>query len=145
MHLILRKEKMETNRLYSIAESRGITVDFMPLSENVALSVELDGKGFIAIDKRLVGRNAAERVALAHELGHLATGATYAVGDDSGSVRRAEAAAHKWAILHLVPYGDLLAALKSGVESLSDLAEQFCVTEEFMEKTIKFYSETKSA
>ncbi|MEE0927874.1 MAG: ImmA/IrrE family metallo-endopeptidase [Acutalibacteraceae bacterium] len=136
---------METNKLYSIAESRGITIDFLPLCENNAISVELEGKGFIALDKRLVGRNAAERVALAHELGHLATGALYSVNAETETVRRQELSAHRWAIRHLVPYCELLSALKSGVESLSDLAERFCVTEEFMEKTIKFYSETKSA
>ncbi len=142
---ILRKEKMETNKLYSIAESRGITVDFLPLRENAAISVELEGKGFIALDKRLIGRNAAERVALAHELGHLATGAVYSVGASTETVRKNELAAHRWAIRHLVPYAELLRAVKSGEESITDLAEHFSVTEAFMEKALRFYSETKSA
>jgi Zn-dependent peptidase ImmA (M78 family) len=136
---------METNKLYSIAESHGITVDFLPLCENSAISVELEGKGFIALDKRLVGRNAAERVALAHELGHLATGAVYAVGANTETVRKNELAAHRWAIRHLVPYSELLKAVREGEESLSDLAEHFSVTEDFMERALRFYSETKSA
>lgn len=136
---------METNRLYNIAEKSGITVDFLSLHENLALSLELDGKGFIALDKKLVGRTAAERVALAHELGHLATGATYQVGDDPERVRRAEAAAHKWAINTLVPFGELMKALSEGEENLSFLADRFGVTEEFMHRAIKFYRKTKSA
>ena len=136
---------METTKLFNIAEQEGITVDFLPLKENTALSVELDGKGFIALDKRLVGRTAAERVALAHELGHLATGATHGVGAATGVVQRSEQAAHRWAIETLVPYSELLSAFKLGEENVTDLAERFTVTEEFMEKALCFYRETKSA
>ena len=136
---------METNKLYNIAESRGITVDFLPLRENPAISLELEGRGFIALDKGLVGRTAAERVALAHELGHLATGAVYSVGASAETVRKSELAAHRWAIRHLVPYCELVKAVAGGEETLSDLAETFCVTEDFMEKALRFYSENKSA
>lgn len=145
MPLILRKEKMETTKLFNIAEQEGITVDFLSLCENIALSVELDGKGFIALDKRLVGRTAAERVALAHELGHLATGATHTVGATARQVQKSEQAAHRWAIETLVPFGELIAAIKSGEENPTELAERFTVTEEFMVKALHFYRETKSA
>lgn len=136
---------METKKLYNIAESEGITVDFVALPENVALSLKLGDKGFIALDKNLVGRTAAERVALAHELGHLATGALYTPDADPKVVRRSEHMAHRWAINALVPYGELLKAIKSGEENISFLADRFGVTEDFMQSAIKHYCENQPA
>ena len=130
---------METNKLYNIAENEGITVDFISLCENSALSLEFDGKGFIAIDKNLIGTPSAERVALAHELGHLTTGAMYSPSDDSETVKKRERVAEGWAVNALVPYTELLSALSGGDEDLASLAERFSVTEEFMEKVIRFY------
>ena len=135
---------METNKLYNIAENEGITVDFITLYENPAFSLEIGGKGFIAMDKTLVGSNAAERVALAHELGHLATGAMYSVGSDKSTVIKRERAAQRWAVNALVPYAELLKALASGEEDVERLAERFSVTEEFMQRAIKHYLETKT-
>ena len=130
---------METNKLYNIAENEGITVDFISLCENPALSLEVGGKGFIAMDKNLVGSQSAERVVLAHELGHLATGAMYSPSDDSETVKKRERVAEGWAVNALVPYTELLSALSGGDEDLASLAERFSVTEEFMEKVIRFY------
>ncbi len=136
---------METNKLYNIAENNGIRVDFISLCENPAFSLEIGGKGFIAMDKALAGSTAAERVALAHELGHLATGATYTPGSDLKTVKKQERAAHRWAINALVPYGELLKAVAAGEEDLTCLADRFDVTEDFMQRAIKYYLETKSA
>lgn len=136
---------METNKLYNIAENEGITVDFITLCENPAFSLEIGGKGFIAMDKALVGSNKAERVALAHELGHLATGATYAPDADGETVKKQERAAHRWAVNALVPYAELLKALAAGEEDVGTLAERFSVTEDFMQRAIKHYLETKTA
>ena len=130
---------METSKLYNIAENNGITVDFVSLCENPALSLEYGGKGFIAIDKNLTGTPSAERVALAHELGHLATGAMYSLGADHETVKKRERAAERWAVNALVPYTELLKVLNMGVEDIAGLAERFSVTEEFMEKVIRFY------
>ena len=136
---------METNKLYNIAENEGITVDFISLCENPAISLEVGGKGFIAMDKNLVGSQSAERVVLAHELGHLATGAMYSVGSDKSTVIKRERAAQRWAVNALVPYAELLKALAAGEEDLERLAERFSVTEEFMQRAIKYYLETKTA
>ena len=135
---------MEINTLYNIAETKGITVDFLSLKENPALCLELGGKGFIALDKGLVGRSFAERVALAHELGHLLAGALYKPGEDNASVLKHEQAAQKWAIKILVPLEELIKALKEGNENLSLLAERFEVTEEFMQKALAFYSKSSA-
>ena len=135
---------METNKLYNIAENEGITVDFISLCENPAISLEVGGKGFIAMDKNLVGSQSAERVVLAHELGHLATGAMYPMGSDQSTVCKQERVAERWAIKALVPYAELLKALAAGEEDLERLAERFSVTEEFMQRAIKHYLETKT-
>jgi Zn-dependent peptidase ImmA (M78 family) len=76
---------------------------------------------------------------LAHELGHLATGAMYSLGADHETVKKRERAAERWAVNALVPYTELLKVLNMGVEDIAGLAERFSVTEEFMEKVIRFY------
>ena len=145
MQPTLRKEKMETKILYKIAEKEDITVDFVPLSENRAFSLIIGNKGFIAMDKHLVEGSAAERVALAHELGHLQTGAVYSIHAKTDERLCCERAAQRWAIKTLVPYSELVDAAKRGQEDLPTLAEHFGVTEDFMQKAIRHYCENKIA
>ncbi len=132
---------METNKLYDMAEKGGIAVSFLPLCENAAFSVELDGKSYIAINKRLLGSEGLERVALAHELGHLRTGSLFKVGASPTHISATEKRADSWAISALIPKDALVEAMERGDEDIESLADRFCVTEEFMAKALKYYSE----
>lgn len=133
---------METNILYNIAEEQGITVDFLDLKQNPAFSLLLGDKGFIAMDKKLCSGSAKERVALAHEIGHHAAGAFYSADAALTARRKKERLADRFAIELLVPYGELMSAAADGDQSVSFLAEHFGVTEDFMQKAIKYYCET---
>lgn len=138
---MLRKGKMETSKLYDMAEKGGVAVSFLPLCENAAFSVELDGKSYIAINKRLLGSEGLERVMLAHELGHLRTGGLCSVGSAPSHIEKTEKKADSWAISALIPKHALVEAMERGDEDISSLADRFCVTEEFMSKALKYYSE----
>ena len=135
---------METNKLYNIAENNGITVDFFDLEQNPAVSLMLGDKGFIAMSKKLCSGSAKERVALAHEIGHHAAGAFYTADAPVLSRRKKEKIADRFAIELLVPYGELMSAAADGDQSVSFLAERFGVTEDFMQKAIRYYLEKMS-
>ncbi len=132
---------METIKLYKIADSQGITVDFtnMPTVKSVCLSV--DGKKFIAIDKSVRADSAEERVKLAHEIGHCENEGFYSLWEEESSRIDKEKKADMWAILNLVPLSELELAVKDGNEDLSLLAEHFGVTEAFMQKALQYYCE----
>lgn len=132
---------METSRLYKIAEIGNIAVDFGNLPHNRAFCVNYKGKKIIAIDKGFQSDSAEERVALAHELGHCSTDGFYSVGTPLLYRRRLEKRAEIWAIENLVPKNELSTAIANGTETVSDLAEHFAVTEDFMQKAIKYYGE----
>ena len=114
-----------------MAEKGGIAVSFLPLCE----------KSYIAINKRLLGSEGLERVMLAHELGHLKTGALCSAGSASSHIIKTEKKADSWAISALIPKHALVEAMERGDEDISSLADRFCVTEEFMAKALKYYSE----
>ncbi len=124
-----------------MAEKGGIAVSFLPLCENAAFTVELDGKSYIAINKHLLGSEGLERVALAHELGHLQTGALFEIGEPEKNISATEKRADSWAISALIPRQALVQAMERGDEDIESLADRFCVTEEFMSKALKYYSE----
>lgn len=133
---------METTRLYKIAENSNIIVDFRALPHTKAFCISHGGKKYIAMDKNLCGSSAEERVALAHELGHCKTEGFYSTESPLVYRIRFEKKAELWAILNLIPKDELLSAIAKGNETVSTLAEHFSVTEEFMQKAIKYYSET---
>lgn len=137
-------EKMETKKLYKLAESGGIRVDFCSLPHTRAFCINLSGKKFIAVDKSVAAESSEERVILAHELGHLKTDALYSPDAPEIYRKRFERKADGWAINRLIPLSSLRSAIKNGNESVSALADYFSVTEEFMQKAIKYYTEKSS-
>ena len=135
---------METRKLYKLAERGGIRVDFCSLPHTRAFCINLSGKKFIAVDKSVTAESNEERVILAHELGHLKTDALYSPDTPEVYRKRYERRADSWAINHLIPLSSLRRAIKDGNESVSALADYFSVTEEFIQKAIKYYIEQKS-
>lgn len=136
---------METSRLYKIAEGKDINISFADVPKCRAFCINLGGKKYIAVDKRVAPESNEERVILAHELGHLETESLYSPDTPPLFRRRFENRADHWAITLLVPLPCLREAVKSGNESVSALAEHFSVTEEFMQKAIKYYTEKSSS
>lgn len=132
---------METKALYNIAENKGITIDFLPLPENTAMSLKMGEKFFIAIDKAVIAGSAAERVALAHELGHIFTNAFYSPISKISERIQPEQLAERWAINTLVPFDELKKAVKSDGDDIHNLSEHFGVTADFLQKALKYYFE----
>ncbi len=132
---------METSRLYKIAERSGVTVDFAKLDHSKAFCINVGDKNYIAVSRDIRPESAEERVVLAHELGHVSTDSLYELGSPLLYRKRFERKADRWAIKTLVPLSRLKEAVKQGYESVTSLAEHFSVTDEFMQKALKFYTD----
>lgn len=128
---------MEINRLYSLAERKGITVDRYPLPENGSVSVKSGGKMFVAIDEH--ASSTMEKIYLAHELGHCETASFYNIYSPFDIREKHERRANNWAISKLIPKTLYRKALKMGYDNIYSLAEYFGVTPDFMQKAVDYY------
>lgn len=129
------------DELYRIAEEEGIKVLSFNLPKNKAVTVNIGDDCYIGVDPAVFGRECEERVVLAHEMGHIATGGFYDTDCSQLQRDKIEHKAEKWAIHFLVPIKLLKEAIKNGVYTTSDLAEHFSVPVNYMEKVLKYYTE----
>lgn len=67
--------------------------------------------------------------------------ATYKFNSASNLISKQEYRAKKWAYYILVPYENLKKAIKSGFNTIYELADYFDVTIEYMQNAIKFYQD----
>ena len=125
--------------LYSQLERDGIAVFDYPVEIDDAVTICLNKRYAIFIDITGYETVSEEIVALAHEYGHCATGATHTVSSPLDLVSRHEYKADKWAAYRLVPPDELLKALKGGCTEPWELAERFSVTEDFIRRAEYIY------
>lgn len=131
---------MELPTLYDFAKKQRIEVMSYPLPRNGSMSLMTDtGACYIGMDEGVMDGNVQERVHLAHELGHCATGSFYNIHAAVDHRQRHENRADKWAIRKLVPVRALDDAVASGCTEIWALADRFGVTESFMRKAICYY------
>ena len=75
---MVRVKRINNNDLYAIAEREGVSILTFPLPECTAMAM-LDGDDdfVIGMDPSVQEDTKAERVVVAHELGHCVSGAVY--------------------------------------------------------------------
>ena len=131
---------MELPALYDFAKKQNIEVLPFPLKQNGSMSLMSDsGQCFVGMDASVMDGDVREKVHLAHELGHCATGSFYNVYAAIDHRQRHENRADQWAIRRLVPVQALDDAVAEGCTELWSLAERFGVTETFMRKAVCYY------
>ena len=113
----------------------GIEVFYDEITASRAMAVP----GAVCLDWSLLPCPAARSVCLAHELGHVETGAFYSRGASPLDRRRAELRADRWAIRHLISREDLLAALRSGFVTPYALSEALDLPEDVIRKALALY------
>ncbi len=133
---------MTITKLYDFAVQNNIDVFPFALNGCESLSLLEDGECFVAIDPYKIASNADEKVKLAHELGHCEMGAFYNVFSPFDIRSKHERTANKWAIKKLIPEDELKEACKF-CSNCWELSEYFGVTEDFMQRTLKYYKEYK--
>jgi len=131
---------MEIGNLYRFAKQQNIEVLSFPMPDNGSMSyMTEEGACYIGMDDSVCDGGIRERVHLAHELGHCATGSFYSRYTAVDSRRRHENRADKWAIRRLIPVEQLDDAIADGCTDLWALAERFGVTESFIKKAVCLY------
>ena len=131
---------MEISSLYDFAAQQNIPVIPFPLPENGSMSLMTDeGNCYIGMDPHIQDGTCAERVHLAHELGHCVTGSFYNRYAAVDHRMRHENRADKWAVQHMISEEALDDAIAHGCTELWELAERFQVTETFMKKAVCYY------
>ncbi|MBR2043626.1 MAG: ImmA/IrrE family metallo-endopeptidase [Clostridia bacterium] len=130
---------MELKDLYALAEAKGVRIMDFSLPENKAVTLKIAENCYIGVDPAVFGRECEERIIIAHEMGHIATGGFYTEDTDEEYRKKQELKAEKWAMEHLVPKTALKNAIKNGCHSLESMAEHFCVNEEYMSKVLLYY------
>ena len=134
-----RNEKAGNDNLIAYAESENIPVFYGNIPLTKSMSVNHNGKSYIAIDPNLVESSADGKVKIAHELGHCETGSFYTRHSPLDVLEKHEYRADKWAAHRLIPPESLADAIKDGYTEPWQLAEKFDVTEEFIRRTIYIY------
>ncbi len=136
----LSKNTISNNDLHRLARQKGAQIDyaFMPAAQAVA--VKYQDRFYIGLDYSVPENSAAERLMLAHELGHIQTNAFYGLRAPEAVRVYAEAEAERWAVKYLVPKKALTAALKQGLNEW-ELAEHFNVTPDFIRRAYQLYFE----
>lgn len=130
---------LTTNELYEIAKREHIEVYDYPFRECFSMSVcDEDGNCTIGLRRRMP--RALKRTCLAHEIGHCVTGSFYNRYAAASVRGKCEYKADKWAFCHIVPKDRLHKAMQSGYTEPWQLAEYFCVTDDFMMDALAYYA-----
>ena len=130
----------KTLALYDKLNRAGVRFYHWDLEDQKAATIELNGQYAIFMDFNNIHTSAEERVVVAHEGGHVATGATHRVSSPYDLIAKHEYKADKWAVEQLVPARELDDAVAQGCTDLYSLAEHFDVTVPFMEKAVNLYT-----
>ena len=130
----------EVLTLYRRAEELHIPIFHLPLPQTGSMSLmRPDGSCAVAMDLPSRHTETEQRVRLAHELGHCATGSFYNRYSPCDLRRAHENRADKWAIETLIPVDELDEAVASGCTELWELADRFGVDEDFLKKALSWY------
>ncbi len=127
-------------RLYSDLNALGTKFYHWNMDGEKAATLEINGQYGVFMDFGSIDTLAEETVIVAHEGGHICTGATHKVCSPYDLVEKHEYKANKWAIKRLIPADELDKAVADGHTSIYDLAEHFEVTEDFMRLAVCWYT-----
>ena len=130
----------KTISLYDELNEAGVRFYHWRMADGQAVTVELGSRYGVFMDFDSIHSDAEELVLVAHEGGHISTGATHRVDSPYDLIEKHEYKADKWAIKKLIPEDELDDAVAEGHTDIWDLAEHFGVTEDFMRKAVCWYT-----
>ena len=116
---------MELSVLYRDAQTLDARIYPYNIGFAGAATVEVAGRYGIFVDFDRLGSLQEFKAALAHELGHCATGCTHRVSSPYDLVCRHEYKANRWAIQRYLPFEELQNAVSAGYTEPWQLAEYF--------------------
>lgn len=129
---------MTLAQLYALAADRGIEIDDFPLRELQAISFP---EGWIAIDRQKFSNEAEFKCALAHEIGHCATGSFYKIDSPARDKAMSERFANRFAAELLVPLAELKKLMHRGILFNRILTQIFDVTLAFIDMVLDLFEQ----
>ena len=122
-------------------DARRLGVALIPYSIGFAdaATLEMDGRYGIFLDFDQFETIADYAAALAHEVGHCATGCTHRVSSPYDLVCRHEYKADRWAIQRYLPFEELQKAVAAGCTEPWQLAEYFQLPEDAVRRALTYY------
>lgn len=127
---------MTLHQLYERAFRQGIEIDERQMQSVKAMAFP---EGWIAIDRRRYKNEREFKCDIAHELGHIETGAFYNIYSPFDLREKCEHKANKRAAEILMPLEDVQRAMRRGYVTAWALAEWFDVTQDFAEMALNMY------
>ena len=128
------------NQLYSkLYEDDIYFFDYRIHGEEKAAVIESNNNYGIFVDYTKIDSFSDELSILAHEYGHIKTGATHRTYSPLELVAKNEYRANKYAVKMLIPISKLKSAFLHGVCETWELAEHFEVTEDFIHTALYIY------
>lgn len=130
----------ELTEIYEDIESENCTVLWGNLNLPCdALVICADQNYAIFADHNKIKKASSERNAMSHELAHIQTATLYGLDSDPITVDRCETRAIRCQYKYLIPFAELSAAVRSGLDC-TELSELFGVDEPFMHGAIQYYT-----
>jgi Zn-dependent peptidase ImmA (M78 family) len=125
--------------IYEELQKQGVSLYMWDFPEKAAV-IEVDNQYAIFMDHDMIDSIAEETVVIAHECGHIATGSTHKVSSPYDLIEKHEYKANAWAIKKLLPFPKMKEAMKLGFVEPYELAEYFCLPENFIKKAFNYYA-----
>lgn len=130
----------EVTDLYDDLQNVGATLCLYPIGFVDAATLEMNKQYAVFVDPSYFSTVMKMKEAIAHEIGHCATGCTHKVSSPLDLVAKHEYKANRWAIEKYLPFEAINSAMKKGCTEPWELADYFNVSEEFIRKAIRYYT-----
>ena len=132
-------KSMELSALYRDAQELDARIYPYAIGFAGAATIEVAGRYGIFVDFDQLSDLREFKAALAHELGHCATGCTHRVSSPYDLVCRHEYKADRWAIQRYLPFEELQKAVAAGCTEPWQLAEYFQLPEDAVRRALTYY------
>lgn len=103
-------------------------------------TIKAGGRFGVFLDTVRIRTGAQELDAASHEWAHIVSDATYGVNAPPDVVAKAETRATRTQIERVLPYREMLQAMKAGDTTAFALAEHFGITEDLVHKAYDYYT-----
>lgn len=132
---------MNLNKLYNLTEKENIKIFDWHVQDSQGIYLNYDKINAIGLNYDEFGTYIDEKCTLAHELGHYYTGSIYPLFDNQDKILKdkCEYRANKYTINILIPYEDLIKAVKNGNTTNYELADYFEVKIDLIQFAINYY------
>lgn len=133
-----KKNKMELEKLYSIANKENIPIISFKM-KNKAIIGLINNQYCIGINYSKIDNLVQEKEILAEELGHYYCNSLYNINSDEETIRKKEYRARKWAFTTLAPASSLLKLEEEGCQYSYQVAEELGVSEKLINTAYSYY------